>query len=543
MTGSDRPPVRRRRYSPITWRILAVNALALAVLVAGLLYLGEYRRILIGAELTVLRTHAKIFAAALAEGASIQTGPDAHEIYPPMARQMVRGIVRNTSARARLFAPDGTLMADSRRLLGGYGTIEIERLPPPPDADDLPEEARGLIDRVLRWLPGRKDLEPYEERLDQKASDYPEAVIALKGEIALAERASSNGDAATMLSVAVPVKRYKKVMGALMVTADSRRVDAALLDVRVDILMVSGLALTISVMLSLYLAASIARPLVVLSRAAERVRSSVGRSLSIPDLSRRNDEIGDLSYALRDMTQALWTRMDAIERFAADVSHEIKNPLGSLRSAVETAARIDDPEQQKRLMSIILDDVQRLNRLITDISDASRLDAELSRAEQEPVDLGRLVATLADVYRTTGEETGGPDILLDLPDETARLRVSGIEDRLVQVFRNLIINAVSFSPPGGTLRLAVRRDGERVEVTVDDDGPGLPPGKEEAIFARFYSERPEGEKFGTHSGLGLSISRQIVEALGGRIEAGNRLDRDGDVLGARFRVRLPAEDA
>ncbi len=541
MAGGDQPPVRRRRFSPITRRILAVNALALAVLVTGLLYLGEYRRILIGAELTVLRTHAKIFAAALAEGAAVKTGPDTHEIFPPMARQMVRGIVRNTSARARLFTPDGALLADSRRLLGGMGTIEIERLPPPPDASGLPEGAVGLTDRLLRWLSGRKNLELYEEHLDQKASDYPEAVAALTGGVTMAERASSNGDAATMLSVAVPVTRYKKVMGALMVTTDSRRVDAALLDVRVDILMVSGIALAISVLLSLYLAASIARPLRLLSRAADRVRSSVGRSLSIPDLSGRNDEIGDLSNALRDMTTALWARMDAIERFAADVSHEIKNPLGSLRSAVETAARIDDPEQQKRLMAIILDDVQRLNRLITDISDASRLDAELSRAEHQTVDLGGLIATLADVYRTTGEERGGPDIALDIRADPRHLRVSGLEDRLVQVFRNLIANAISFSPPDGVLRLVLGRDGDRVEVTVDDDGPGLPPGKEEAIFSRFYSERPAGEKFGTHSGLGLSISRQIVEALGGRIDAANRHAADGRVAGARFRVRLPAE--
>jgi two-component system sensor histidine kinase ChvG len=238
------------------------------------------------------------------------------------------------------------------------------------------------------------------------------------------------------------------------------------------------------------------------------------------------------------MTEALWQRMDAIERFAADVAHELKNPLSSMRSAVETVVRLEDPEQQKKLIQIILDDVQRLDRLISDISDASRLDAELSRAEGEPVDMGEMLKTLVEVYRATAAPDG-PSFEFDRAD-THQLRVQGIERRLVQVFRNLIANAISFSPPRGLIRVRAWREGNAVRATVSDQGPGIPDGKLEAIFDRFYSERPAGEKFGTHSGLGLSISKQVVQAHGGSIWAENRMDSDGRVVGARFVVELPA---
>jgi two-component system, OmpR family, sensor histidine kinase ChvG len=310
---------------------------------------------------------------------------------------------------------------------------------------------------------------------------------------------------------------------------------------RLDILVVFAIALAATVLLSIYFASTLARPIRRLALSAVQVRYGKGRRFEIPDFTKREDEIGDLSGALREMTEALWSRLDAIEGFAADVAHEIKNPLTSLRSAVETVSRVEDPEQQRKLMSIILDDVQRLDRLISDISDASRLDAELSRAESETVDLRLLLETLVEVIGSTLPETG-PRIVLGLPElaDADAFMVPGIEGRLGQVFRNLINNAVTFSPPGGTIRVVVGRNPSWIEARVEDDGPGLPEGKLEAVFERFYSERPSGEKFGTHSGLGLSISRQIVEAHGGTIHAENRIDpMNRKVKGARFVVRLP----
>ena len=272
-----------------------------------------------------------------------------------------------------------------------------------------------------------------------------------------------------------------------------------------------------------------------LARAAERVKRGQGRPPEIPDVGRRNDEIADLAESLRTMTQVLWQRHNANERFAADVAHEIKNPLTSLRSAVETAARVKDPDQQRRLMAIIQEDVGRLDRLITDISDASRLDAELSRDATETVDVARLLDALAELHSTT-DDGSGPAIRLDIARHQD-MTVVGLESRLGQVFRNLIANAVSFSPAGGTVTLKAARQGRWVVAQVEDEGPGIPPDKLEAIFERFYSERPSGEKFGTHSGLGLSISKQIVEAHGGTIAAENRSPAGG----ARFTVRLPAD--
>jgi two-component system sensor histidine kinase ChvG len=296
--------------------------------------------------------------------------------------------------------------------------------------------------------------------------------------------------------------------------------------------------LFITVLLSIYLAGTIARPLRRLALAADRVRRGLSRQYAIPELGGRNDEIRELSGALRDMTEALWKRMDAIEGFAADVAHEIKNPLTSLRSAIETAARINDPAQRDKLMAIVIDDIQRLDRLISDISNASRLDAELSRAEMVPIDLSAIADTMIALHEAA-EDAHGVRLKRDQIDGQP-VMIVGDEDRIVQVLRNLIDNAISFSPEGGTITLRVAREGGTAVVVVEDEGPGIPAGSEESIFERFYCERPAGEKFGTHSGLGLSISRQIAEAHRGTIKAENRIGPDGRVLGARFIVRIPA---
>jgi two-component system sensor histidine kinase ChvG len=255
-----------------------------------------------------------------------------------------------------------------------------------------------------------------------------------------------------------------------------------------------------------------------------------------PNLLERRDEIGELAGALSESARALWARMDAIERFAADVAHEIKNPLSSIRSAIETLRRIEDPEKQRRLLAIIAEDVGRLDRLISDISDASRVDAELSRVATEPLDVAPILSALAEINEATRDE-GDPRV--ELAPCEGRVVVQAVESRLVQVFRNLIANASSFSPRDGRIGVGAREVGKMVEIRIEDEGPGIPESKLEHIFDRFYSERPQGEHFGQHSGLGLSISRQIVEALKGRISAENRRDETGRIVGARFVVRLP----
>jgi two-component system sensor histidine kinase ChvG len=541
---ADRPdaPARalRHRISPLTRRILAVNVLALGLLGLGFLYLGEYRTSLIDTELDSLKTEGEISAAALSEGAVYQSPGEAEFLIPDLARQMLRRLVEPARTRARLFDTKGTLIADSRWVEGTDDQVQIEALPPPEQEtalDRLWDESVALLNR---WLPRASDYPPEREIVAPTSQDYPEVEAALRGETGHEiRRDRETGD--LVLNVAVPVQHYREVLGAVMVSTGSRRVELEVRAVRVEVLKVFLAVLGVTVLLSIYLAGAIARPIRRLAIAAERVRRGHGRQVPIPDLTKRRDEIGELSGALREMTDALWRRMDAIEHFAADVAHEIKNPLTSLKSAVETAARVDDPEKQRRLLAVVVEDVARLDRLITDISDASRLDAEMSRIEPEPVPIADMLEALAELHEAVRKE-GEPALVLALPTGAGRdaLTVQGMESRLGQVFRNLIANAISFSPPHGAIRVAAQRTGNFVTVTIEDDGPGIPEGKLEAIFDRFYSERPAGEKFGTHSGLGLSISKQIVEAHRGTIRAENRRDATGATIGARFIVRLPA---
>jgi len=522
------------RGSPITRRILAINIFALAVLVVGLLYVGQYREGLIKSEIAALTTQAEMFAAALGEAAVGGENSQNQYLKTETAGQIIRRLTAATRTQAQLIGKDGQVVTDSRLLTGPGGLVQVEELPPPPEGDNVTRFLLDKFDLVLRrilhddQIPGITDTED--------GADTPEALQAMDGHKGHSVQLTQNG--LLSISVAVPVQRYKQVLGALTLTKDTSSIDDAVFEVRLDILKVFGIALLVTVLLSIYLANTIARPIHRLAAAADYVRQGLSRHYSIPDLTRRRDEIGHLSAALKEMTEALWDRMDAIERFAADVSHEIKNPLTSLRSAVETAARVKDPEQQKQLMSIIQDDIQRLDRLITDISDASRLDSELSRAEMEPVDMGRLLTSLRDMHAATADSTE-VEFSMELANGTPMM-VSGLEDRIVQVLRNLIGNAVSFSPPGGAIQLKASAEGKSVVVTVEDEGPGIPSGSEEKIFSRFYQERPTDEKFGTHSGLGLSISKQIIETHGGKIWAENRQAEDGDVQGARFTIQLPA---
>ena len=533
---------RRRRLSPLTRRILAVNVLALGLLGLGLLYLGEYQQTLVSTQLDALKTQGEIFAAALGEGAVIDSLGEGEQLVPALGRQMMQRLVEPTQhTRARLFDAAGKLVADSRALRGPGSFVQIEELPPPEAQPGLFKRlATWLYDEVIAALPWQRQHPLYQETTAPSAGDYGEVQKALSGEVGSALRNEREGG--FVLSVAVPVQRYKHVLGAVLLSSDSADIDQAVRAVRFEILKVFAIALGVTVLLSVYLAGTIGRPIRRLAAAAERVRRGHGRQVLIPDFTRRGDEIGDLSGAFRDMTAALWQRMDATERFAADVAHEIKNPLTSLRSAVETAARVNDAQKQRELLRVVLEDVQRLDRLITDISDASRLDSELSRVELEPVLIARILHALVEVQRATADETA-PRLMLSLPGALGTpegdLAVLGIEGRLGQVFRNLIANAISFSPPAAAIHIVARRDGDYVVVAIEDQGPGIPDGKLEAIFERFYSERPAGEKFGTHSGLGLSISKQIVEAHRGGIRAENRRDEGGRAIGARFIVRLP----
>ena len=537
-----RRPARRRHLglltSSLTRHILAINILVLAVPIGGVFYLDQYQSSLIAAEMDALRVQGEIFSGALGAGAVANIAGLGQQIDPEAAQALLRRLVEPTGTRARLFGPDGLLLVDSRDLAGATGGVQVEELPP---LDSESEMLRWLVvsvNAIINWVPGLENLTPYRERPDQSAFNYPEARDALGGESVGIIR--GDGERGIILSAAVPVQRYKQVLGVVLLSTRGANIEGSLRAVRLDILKVFGIALTVTVALSLYLGGTIARPLRRLALVAQRVRRDKSRQVRIPDLRQRGDEIGELSASLREMTEALWARMDAIEGFAADVAHEIKNPLTSLRSAVETIARVSDVSQQRRLMAIILDDVHRMDRLISDISEASRLDAELSRNAPERVALNSLLGALVEMEQESAAERR-VELVMSLPPGPPT-NVHGYDARLGQVYRNVIQNAVSFSPTAGRVAINVVKVGEWVRTTFDDSGPGIPEGKLEAIFERFYSDRPDDQaaKFGNHSGLGLSISRQIVQACGGEIWAENRRDANGNIVGARFVIELRA---
>lgn len=508
--------------------------LALAILVAGVFYLDQYRAGLIDAKIAALQAEAEIVAGAVGESAVIGS-PESPQIDPALATRIIARLAESSQTRVRFFATDGRLIADSRSLVSSGRQVQLKYLPPPDEGNAITDALISAYDWIMPRLPAQGHYPLYREQEEQRAADYDETRNALTGKIGGAIR--QNDDAELVISVAVPVQQLHLVLGALMLSSVGRDIEESVRLVRVGIIEAFAITLGITVLLSMFLAGTISRPVRRLARAADRVRHWRGRRVEIPDLSRRRDEIGDLSAALRDMTNALYTRLEAIEAFAADVSHELKNPLSSLRSAVETLARTEDRDQQHRLLQVVEEDVRRLDRLITDISNASRIDAELLRAEAELVDLRGLLETLIQIHRER-MLPGTPRFEL-VVEASEPLVIEGVAGRLGQVFDNLVANAISFGPPGGLIRLSLSRADGAAEIAVEDEGPGLPEAGVERLFERFYSQRPLGEAFGRHSGLGLPIARQIVEAHGGTIHGENRQDASGRVLGARFVVRLP----
>lgn len=536
-----------RHLSPILLRIMAVNVMALAILVGSLLYLGRYQDRIVATKLDDMTLQARIISSAVAEDAVVIDENDNNILSPLLARLMVRRLAETTETRTRLFDLDNNLLADSQTMLGGKDKVEVKGLD---DEGDDGRNARliGKLFDVFDFIHQHHEYPLYVEKDPQRGDDFSVVGLAMKGEPGTQVWRHAGGG--LMLAAAVPVQHHNSLLGVVILTRSDDDIDRAITSVRIDILELFAITLFITLLLSVYLARAIARPIRLLALAAETLRSGQAQVVglagtanllkhdAIPDFTNRHDEIGDLSGALRALTAALAQRVSEVENFAADVAHEIKNPLTSLRSAVETVERLKDPAAQMKLMHVIRDDVDRMNRLITDISSASRLDAELSRAQAVPIDISRMMAVLVDYYGQPAHENGSHIAVTYTAVDDAMI-VMGVEVRLVQVLQNLIENAISFSPEAAIVAVAARIDADSIVITVDDSGSGIPENKLEAIFDRFYSERPKSEKFGTHSGLGLSITRQIVEAHRGRITAENRKDAEGGVLGARFTVELP----
>jgi two-component system sensor histidine kinase ChvG len=515
---------RGRRPSRFRWLpgtrlgrlIIALNVLGLAILIVGALVLNEFRQGLVNARIDSLSTQGELMASVIDQAATVgEPTPSMDANYAGLTLQM---LANPKTQRARLFDAGGQPIADSELV-----------------ADRV--DQRALPPARMRGDKGALQLKPRRPRgavaQEAEAALQAEVARALRGQHVAERRRGEDGS--QVVSVSIPIQHVQAVLGVL--TLEANDVDAIIARERMAMVPFILIAIAVTLGSSLLLTQMIAQPVRRLARAADRVRLSGARAISLPDLAKRDDELGDLTRSLEDMTQALSERMDAIESFAADVAHEIKNPLTSLRSAVETLDLVTDPVARARLLKILQNDVQRLDRLVTDISNASRLDAELSRDAPKSVDLERLVADIVALYQATAKP--GDVTVRFIPSGGAEpVTVLGREGSLGQVFRNLIDNGRSFSPPGGEVVVALQRAAGRVLASVSDSGPGIPPENVETIFERFYTSRPKGAAFGGNSGLGLSIARQIVEAHGGMLKAQNRIV-DGEVIGAVFLLILP----
>ncbi|WP_210258491.1 MULTISPECIES: sensor histidine kinase [unclassified Devosia] len=536
-------------FSSLTRRIIALNLAGLLVLVVGILYLNQWRAGLIDARVQSLRVQGEIISAAIAASATVDSdvisvNPDRllelqsggvsplsyfdptleFPISPERVAPLLRNLITPTGTRARIYDQGGLLILDSDNI---YARGEVIR---PPGEDSPSFFLWDWWNAILSWAPG-DSFPQYQEYGIDEGRRYPEVASALQG--APADFVRVDDQNRLVVSVAVPVQRLRAIVGVLLLSTAPGDIDSIVSQERWSILRIAMIAAVVQIGLSLLLAGTIAGPMRRLSAAAERVQTAGDARAEIPDFTDRPDEIGHLSGALRRMTDALYNRIEAIERFAADVAHELKNPLTSLRSAVETLPLAKRAEDRERLNAIIQHDVRRLDRLISDISNASRLDAELARESAQLVDVDKLAQTMVSIQK---DIAAARNVSVVLGKRTGRgsAVVNGHESRLAQVFANLIDNAVSFSPAGGTVTVALATSPDDVTVTVTDEGSGI-TGDVARIFQRFYTDRPDSDGFGNHSGLGLSISKQIIDAHKGTIRAENRKDRTGAV----FTIVLP----
>ncbi|MXV36676.1 HAMP domain-containing protein [Saccharibacter sp. EH611] len=556
-----------RQVSPLLVRVLLVNIVPLMLLAGMLLYINQFQASLLEADVTALREQAHIYAGALGESA-VRRG-DRHEVAleASLASPLLASLMNSSlNAHARLYSPDGHLLVDSRRdfppdRVGGVVVPgRPERWSPPRD---------NIFDMFYAWVLLRLPLTssagpvPLDNSTDDAALT---GSSSMPTQVEMPPYIRRTDTHELVITVVEPIiADSNATIGEIQLTRHAPEIDRSLFAVRSSILSLFLLSLCLTVLLSLYLSSTIARPLRRLVKTSHDMREpGKGRADCVPqNLLNRKDEIGTLARALRISTLALWARLDDTERFAAEVSHELKNPLSSIRSALETLPRIHDAAARDRLLNIVSGDVGRLERLIADISDASRVEGDLRRGQRGCVEIVPLLNVLVEMHQTTRRDTD-PILRLKTDKKGRKLCLRAVEDRLVQVLRNLINNALSFSPEKGVVTIAVRvcgsespqqsdasRRGKKgsktsfVEIVIEDEGPGIPPAKIENIFERFYSERPGTEDFGQHSGLGLAISRQIVRALGGDLYAENRYDASSsseggrEVNGARFIIHLP----
>ena len=559
-----RQPLVRFVSASLLRRILVSNLIGFFVLLLGILYLGWYHTWLIDAKVDALKIQGKIIADAIASKAKVERERivfDANEllgqrsssrtyrddgfaalelsISPEEVTPILRKLIQSTNTRARIYARDGTLIVDTARSLRRWRAAL--RNEPTENTGKAPS-TQNFWTRLTRYLFD-EPLPVYQEIGSANGTAYAEVRQALEGNQRSMLLLNDKGE--QIVSLAVPIRRFKTVQGVLLLSTRPGEIDEILSEERSVILTLAAIALFASIVTSLLLARTVAGPMRRLSEAAEQASHNIAARTQLPEYANRSDEVGQMAAAFRSMTKALYRRIEASEKFAADVAHELKNPLTAARSIAESLSLAKNEEERRHLVEQIQNELNRLNRLITDVSNASRLDAELARQEMRPVDITTVLRGVVTIFRDIlGDDQRQIRLVIeDAPLEGAYI-VSGDEGRIGQVLTNLVDNAISFSPKTGTITVRARSTPPHMEIYVEDEGPGIPEDRLEVIFDRFYTDRPDTEATeGKNSGLGLSISREIIRAHGGQISAESRFEDgsgpDDAPLGARFVVKLP----
>ena len=559
-----RQPLVRFVSASLLRRILVSNLIGFFVLLLGILYLGWYHTWLIDAKVDALKIQGKIIADAIASKAKVERERivfDANElpgqrsssrtyrddgfaalelsISPEEVTPILRKLIQSTNTRARIYARDGTLIVDTARSLRRWRAAL--RNEPTENTGKAPS-TQNFWTRLTRYLFD-EPLPVYQEIGSANGTAYAEVRQALEGNQRSMLLLNDKGE--QIVSLAVPIRRFKTVQGVLLLSTRPGEIDEILSEERSVILTLAAIALFASIVTSLLLARTVAGPMRRLSEAAEQASHNIAARTQLPEYANRSDEVDQMAVAFRSMTKALYRRIEASEKFAADVAHELKNPLTAARSIAESLSLAKNEEERRHLVEQIQNELNRLNRLITDVSNASRLDAELARQEMRPVDITTVLRGVVTIFRDIlGDDQRQIRLVIeDAPLEGAYI-VSGDEGRIGQVLTNLVDNAISFSPKTGTITVRARSTPLHLEIYVEDEGPGIPEDRLEVIFDRFYTDRPDTEaKEGKNSGLGLSISREIIRAHGGQISAESRFEDgsgpDDAPLGARFVVKLP----
>lgn len=553
-----RQPLTRFIRASLGRRILMSNIMGLLGLLLGMLYLSLSHAWLLDAKIEVVRTLSRITAEAIAyravnenrgalfdpnrlpEGTPARARRDdafaALElpISPERATPILKKLIQPTDLIARIYSPKGTLIVDSDTL---FGKADRDATVQSTDTDSL--RLKNFWTRFHYWL-NNKELKVYRELGTANGFLYPEVKRAaeegVETPILLLD---SKGQ--QIVSIASPVKRGNKILAVLLLMTRPGEIDQTLWDERWLIMQIAAIAFLASIVSSILLVRAIAGPMSRLSEAANNVSNNITAKAELPDFAERNDEVGQMGRAFRAMTNSLYRRIEASEKFAADVAHELKNPLAAARSTAEALAYARTDEDRMELVKEVQDELKRLNRLINDVSNASRLDAELARQQMTRINVRVVLENVCTIFRDLlSDDTRKILLIIDPVDNELQLTVNGNDGRLGQVFTNLIDNALSFSPEEETVTIRARSRSGHVEVSVEDHGPGIPEDRLGTIFERFYSDRPATDaKRGKNSGLGLSISREIVLSHRGEIFAENRRDMQGSACGARFVVRLP----